>query len=168
MTAGQLVDLWGARYEATTALELGDSAVGDVLGDLARRGVSVTRARRPDASLGPCDVVVSHAPPHADEATWAAELRAAAALATKILVVFAPNPRRLLGHGVATTEIAPVLWELGRVREHLFLDAPPALETALDMAPEKLRERLARSHAFVVDRTPRTPQERRRRLKQVA
>jgi hypothetical protein len=56
-----------------------------------------------------------------------------------------------------TAELAPVLWEIGRVREHAFLDVPP-----LGIRSPKLAPRLAPRHAFVIDVTPRTPQARRR------
>jgi hypothetical protein len=160
MTAQELVDLWAARCEAKTACEVGTSDVGDCLAGLVGRGV--VRVSRDEAGQG-TDLVVAHAPVGRGEDELARSIRAAAQSATKVLVVFAPNPRRLLGGGVATDRIAPVLWEIGRVREHVYLGCPAALEHA----PERVRERVARTHAFVVDLSPRTPQERRRRLKQV-
>ena len=56
-----------------------------------------------------------------------------------------------------TAELAPVLWEIGRVREHVFLDVPP-----LGLRSPALAPRLAPRHAFVIDVTPRSPQARRR------
>ena len=56
-----------------------------------------------------------------------------------------------------TEALAPVLWEIGRVREHMFLEVPP-----LGLRAPRLVRRVAPQHAFVIDVTPRTPQARRR------
>ena len=59
-----------------------------------------------------------------------------------------------------TSELAPVLWEIGRVREHEFLDVPPLAARSPSLV--RFAPRLAAEHAFVVDVTPRSPQARRR------
>jgi hypothetical protein len=62
-----------------------------------------------------------------------------------------------------TADLAPVLWEIGRVREHAFLDVPPlGARSAGLVGLGHVGPRLAPRHAFVVDVTPRTPQARRR------
>jgi hypothetical protein len=62
-----------------------------------------------------------------------------------------------------TADLAPVLWEIGRVREHAFLDVPPLGERSAGLVGlGRIGPRLAPTHAFVVDVTPRTPQARRR------
>jgi hypothetical protein len=99
--------------------------------------------------LAPCDLVVAyHALPLADD--WRAYLRAVARLAKKVLIVTVCNPDnwgvlaiRLAGSvrglgGMAapatwhTAVLAPALWEIGRVREHVYFDAPwwPDLQVA--------------------------------------
>lgn len=79
-------------------------------------------------------VLVYHALPFVDD--WQAYLRRLAARAKKVLVVATCNPRnwgflavRLVGRVQApevwrTETLAPVLWELGRVRDHIYFDAP--------------------------------------------
>jgi len=79
-------------------------------------------------------VVVYHALPFVDD--WRGYLRRLAALATKVLVVATCNPKnwgflavRLVGRVTApdvwrTETLAPVLWEIGRVRDHVYFDAP--------------------------------------------
>jgi hypothetical protein len=79
-------------------------------------------------------VLVYHALPFVDD--WRRYLAALAKLARKVFVVATCNPDnwgftavRLLGRvqapDVWKTEIlSPVLWELGRVREHVYFDAP--------------------------------------------
>ncbi len=59
-----------------------------------------------------------------------------------------------------TSELAPVLWAIGRVRDHEFLDVPPLAAGSPSLV--RFGPRLAGHHAFVVDVTPRSPQARRR------
>lgn len=79
-------------------------------------------------------VLVYHALPFVDD--WRSYLRRLAALARKVVVVATCNPRnwgfsavRLVGRVQApevwqTGTLAPVLWEIGRVRDHVYFDAP--------------------------------------------
>jgi hypothetical protein len=98
---------------------------------------------------------------------WETYLTTLGKLATAQLIVVVPNPRglldRLAGVGPSamgsTRAIAPVLWSIGRVREHVFFGAPTAFAKA---ASPMVKRRLARWHAFSVDTTPRTPQARRK------
>ncbi len=162
MNLSSLVAFWAERYDVETALEciLGDAPTA--CDALATRGIRVTTFRHgqplglADAHV---DLVVVHgiaAPPH----EWRAWISSLATKATKLVVVGAPDPDlargatvarlvgRALGRGPvrgswgATCARAPVLWDIGRVREH---------------------ERTGGgSHAFVIDVTPRTPQARRK------
>ncbi len=79
-------------------------------------------------------VLIYHALPFVDD--WRRYLSGVAKLARKVLVVATCNPDnwgfmavRLVG-GVPAPEVwrsetlAPALWELGRVREHVYFDAP--------------------------------------------
>jgi hypothetical protein len=134
---------------------------------------SVLHVAGPGEALEPADLVVAH-DSLAAVPDWRAYLRQLAALATKVLVVVVPNPQsvgtaaaRILGRGVEvslgrTASLAPVLWELGRVREHTYFDVP----AGLGRMPRAVVVRAARLHAFVVDVRPRTPQARRRLLRQ--
>lgn len=93
------------------------------------------------SELEPADMVVAyHALPFVDD--WRAYVRVLAKLARKVLIVPICNPDnwgftaiRLLGHlrGVRgleppavwhTETLAPALWELGRIREHVYFDCP--------------------------------------------
>jgi hypothetical protein len=79
-------------------------------------------------------VLVYHALPFVDD--WRTYLRTLATLARKVLVVATCNPRNWgfaavswLGRSPApevwrSETLAPALWELGRVREHVYFDAP--------------------------------------------
>jgi hypothetical protein len=79
-------------------------------------------------------VLVYHALPFVDD--WRSYLTRLAKLARKVLVVATCNPNnwgftavRLLGRVQApdvwkTETLAPALWELGHVREHVYFDAP--------------------------------------------
>lgn len=137
-----------------------------------------------DVILPKSDLVLIHG--GALGGDWRSGLTSLAKHATKLVIVVVENPRawqaqshalfeRLTGGKHAngtngnggwgkTADLAPVLWELGRVREHLFLDVPPFASTTA-LAPRlasRLAPRLAPRHAFVVDVTPRSPQARRR------
>jgi hypothetical protein len=126
----------------------------------------------------PSDLVVSmHAETQAED--WDGYLRSIAVLARKVLVVVGPNLERVGARGrvddpFETVRIAPILWSVGRVREHAYLDVPRLVArlagaeqrgTRLDVvqAPAgALVRRAAPLHAFVVDTAPRSPQARRR------
>lgn len=129
-----------------------------------------------DVVLPKSDLVVLHGGKPLD---WQSTLVALGKLATRALVVVAENPgtwpdqaRALFtwkkdASGVGapsdwgrTSELAPVLWAIGRVREHEFLDVPSFAAPSSRFA--RFASRLAPSHAFVVDVTPRSPQARRR------
>lgn len=112
----------------------------------------------------PADLVVAvDAPAGAD--SWREYLIARAGSARKALLVVADNSEKVgAGRGPATTELAAVLWSVGRVREHAYLGLPWLLGASrIVQAPTgMLVRRGARLHAFVVDTAPRTPQARRR------
>jgi hypothetical protein len=130
------------------------------------------------AGAGPAaDLVVSFEGP-AHRPQWEEYVVALSRTARKILIVIVPNPERMfdrVAHPAGeTSNIARVLWSVGRVREHAYLGVPPwvrALQRARGrsvaedtmQAPVGLSVRLAAPlHAFVVDTAPRTPQARRR------
>jgi hypothetical protein len=94
-------------------------------------------------------------------------------------LVVVSNPERLGSERQGrssreTLSLAPVLWELGRVREHEYLVIPRALEMLNRLTDDAassavlrgplgaMVRRTAMLHAFVVDLAPRTPQARRR------
>jgi hypothetical protein len=131
-----------------------------------------------DVELPKSDLVLVHGGAPRD---WQSTLAQLAKHATKAMIVVVDNPRAWpaqarsflawvkgsngahapfahapLGWG-DTAELAPVLWGIGRVREHAFLDVPP-----LGVRAPRLARRLAPQHAFVVDVAPRSPQARRR------
>jgi hypothetical protein len=115
--------------------------------------------------LTSCDLVVMyHALPLMDD--WRAYLRGFARLAKKLLVVTVCNPdnwgvavirvasalrgiRDIEPPAVWKTEVlAPELWSVGRVREHVYFDAPwwpdlqvTAGQTLVDRARQLLRQR---------------------------
>ena len=126
---------------------------------------SVLHVKSPHDALEAADLVMVH-DALGQAGDWRAYLGKLAGLARKALVVLVPNPRRLLSIGReaalgSTATLAPVLWELGRVREHAYVDVP----WGLDRAPASVVVRAARSHVFVVDVRPRTRQARRRMLR---
>jgi len=130
-----------------------------------------------DVVLPKSDLVLIHG--GVPEGDWKGAFATLAKLAVKLVIVVADNPlawpaqarsfmARMRGTNGSngtnghtawgkTAELAPVLWEMGRVREHAFLDVPP-----LGVRSPKLAPRLAPRHAFVIDVAPRTPQARRR------
>jgi hypothetical protein len=132
-----------------------------------------------DRPAGPAraDLVLSLDPP-ARGGDWRGYVRAQAGRAAKVFVVVVPNPERAFSRGARegreTLDLAGVLWELGRVREHAYLVLPGPVEilaavrgwlVAPDVAQAPvgpLVRRTARLHAFVVDTAPRTPQARRK------
>jgi hypothetical protein len=148
---------------------------------LARRALAgfasvEVRAGGDVAALSRCDLVVTVGE-LARLPDWRSELAALADRAARVLVVVLPNPRglmdRVAGHArapvCATDVIAPALWTAGRVREHVYFDVPTLeglgpLASLSASLPPRVRATLARQHAFLVDTTPRTPQQARRRL----
>ncbi len=136
------------------------------------KGADVRVASPMDAELPKSDLVVIHGgAPHDD---WREELRGLGRLASKLVVLAVENRgawRAELHARMAdlkgetngdagwgrTEALAPVLWEIGRVREHTYLDVPP-----VGVRLPTLVRRLAPTHAFVIDVTPRSPQARRR------
>ena len=137
------------------------------------------RVGRDVAALPRCDLVVTVGE-LARLPDWTSELAALAERAARVLVVVLPNPRgvldRLAGHARAqvcrTDVIAPALWASGRVREHVYLDVPGLdglgpLASLSASLPRRVHAMLARQHAFLVDTSPRTPQQARRRLQTV-
>jgi hypothetical protein len=124
-------------------------------------------------ALPQADMVVSFdAPPGVPQ--WQDYVAAVARAARKVLVMVLPNPERLFiaasRSGGQAAGLAQVLWSVGRVREHAYLDVPAwvlALQGApaqsVVQSPAGVAVRLAAPlHAFVVDTAPRTPQARRR------
>jgi hypothetical protein len=119
-------------------------------------------------SLPRSDMVVSyHALSFVDD--WRTHLRAAAALAKKVLVVTVCNPdnwgvavvramAKLRGiRGMEAPEswrteiLAPELWNLGRVRAHTYFDCPwwPDLQVSPGQSlTDRLRKMTSRSFAF--------------------
>ncbi len=115
--------------------------------------------------LPPSDLVIAyHSLPLVDD--WRAYLKTLAGLAKKLLVVTVCNPDnwgvaviRTIGRmrGITGLEppavwhketLAPALWELGRVREHVYFDAPwwPDLQVSagqslLDRAKQLFKQR---------------------------
>jgi hypothetical protein len=167
VTLETLLVAWAAKYDVETVLERIVGRGAPVCDPLATRGKRVVVARDDAPPETPSfDLVVVHGDedPSGDWRQW---LSALAKRASKLLVVETKNPRprsliaRITGASNgepswgSTAALAPVLWELGRVREHAFLDAPPG-------ATRKEAARTATRHAFVIDVTPRTPQARRK------
>jgi hypothetical protein len=168
-----LLATWAARYEVETVLERIVGSASSVCAPLVARGGRVTVARDDSMPEGAIyDLVVVQA----DEApvvnggvAWREWLTALAKHAAKLVVVETANPprpsvlARILGaprdasSWGGTAALAPVLWDLGRVREHAFLDVPDGMS-------RKKATLVASRHAFVIDVTPRTPQARRKRL----
>jgi hypothetical protein len=110
------------------------------------------------------DVVVSLDAPER-VAGWQEYLARLARHARQALIVFARNAARP-GQGAAprATDLAAVLWAVGRVREHAYLGAPRVLAPAdvVHVPAGSLVRRCSPFHAFVVDTRPRSPQARRR------
>jgi hypothetical protein len=100
--------------------------------------VRVEEPLRLAEDLPVCDMVIAY---HAlgAVADWSSYLGRLARLARRVLVLTVPNPARwrrgvvgglagLRGEGPdassRTSALAPVLWEIGRVREHVYFDCP--------------------------------------------
>lgn len=122
-----------ARHtSAAIARDVYDDAVrGGSPSNVEVRVVDPSRA----ADLPRADLVlVYHALPFVDD--WRGYLRTLATRARKVLIVTTCNPDNwgpatlsLLGGARApavwrTETLAPVLWEVGRVRDHVYFDAP--------------------------------------------
>ena len=147
-------------------------AASSVLSDVEYGGgpeVRLLASGTVDGDVPPADLVVSFDPPsrmgRCDE-----RLLRLGKLARKVLVVLVPNPERPWplrpGRRSSTTELAGVLWKVGRVRERAYLGVPrsvagPDVEPSVAHAGFLVRH-TARLQAFVVDTRPRTPQARRR------
>lgn len=160
MNLSSLVATWAVKYDVESALEHVNGQEPSACDALATRGVRVTTCRDgervPDVQA---DLVVVHGAAPGLPA-WREWLVEASKRASKLVIVAAPDPerspharlRRILNRALglpgetpswgATSALAPVLWEIGRVREHEPIQGD--------------------AHAFVVDVTPRTPQARRR------
>jgi hypothetical protein len=109
---------------------------------------------------------------------WRALLSPLVARATKGLVLVVANPERLVAGGSASRgaelELARLLWELGRVRDRVYLVFPRLVETLGAsrggiVAPDVARapagpliRRTAHLQGYVLDTAPRSPQARRR------
>ena len=156
-----LLAFWALKYEVSTVLERIVGAGPSVCDALVKRGALVSVARgdtQANEELFDLVIVQGEGIPVA-EGRWEEWLVGVAKHASKLLVVEAPSPRRsLLARFVggpkretawgSTAALAPVLWDVGRVRDHVSLDVPTWTRTV--------------RHAFVVDVTPRTPQARRK------
>jgi hypothetical protein len=96
---------------------------------------------------------------------WQDYLVALGRRAQKALLVFVRNAERPgQGDSPDTTALARVLWQVGRVREHVYLGLPRwvAGSGVVHVPVGVVVRRMARFHGFVVDTIPRTPQARRR------
>jgi hypothetical protein len=156
----------------TVAAVVDDAAGVDHVRAAYGAKTDVRIAGRGEAESAKSDLVVIHGEAPAED--WRAAVLALGAQAAKLVVIGVENPgtwraeaRSLFarvsgrangGSGWGRTEaLAPVLWEIGRVRAHTFLEVPP-----LGLRAPRLVRRVAPLHAFVIDVTPRTPQARRR------
>jgi hypothetical protein len=157
-----------SRFVQSVAAGLGAATVmADV--PLAPGPVGSTEVRvvLPDTaaeSTDRVDLVVSFDAPGRG-AGWEGYLIALARRAEKALLVFVRNADRP-GQGTSpdTPALARVLWQVGRVREHVYLGLPRliAATDVVHVPAGVLVRRTARLHAFVVDTAPRTPQARRK------
>lgn len=169
--------LWARGVGVTVAVSRDDDALG-VRAGYARASLDAPEIRVISEPLGlgalpQVDMVVSF-DARRFVPQWQDYVSALARAARKVLVVVLPNPNRLLSRGSPlgskTSDLAQVLWSLGRVREHAYLGAASwvlALQGApaqsIVQSPAGVTVRLAAPlHAFVVDTAPRTPQARRR------
>ena len=133
-------------------------------------GADTTARERPDLIVA-CEVGVG-------AIDWEPRLHALVERAATGLVLVTDNPHRLGGSVLARRddglEMARLLWQLGRVRDCVYLVFPLVIEnvaapTGGMVGPEVARapggalvRRTAHLMAYVVDTTPRTPQARRR------
>jgi hypothetical protein len=120
--------------EASAAIAREVYATAGLPGRAADVDVRVVEPSRV-ADLPPSDLVlVYHALPFVDD--WRTYLRTLGGIARKVLIVATCNPHNwgftavsLMGRVKApevwrTETLAPVLWELGHVRDHVYFDAP--------------------------------------------
>ncbi len=128
----------GIRIVSAVASEEAQAVARRVYAAVAPQGdvdVRVVADEARVAELPPSDMVlVYHALPFVQE--WRRYLSTLGKLARKVLVVATCNPDnwgftavRWLGGSEAPTvwkteTLAPALWELGRVRDHVYFDAP--------------------------------------------
>jgi hypothetical protein len=127
-------------------------------------------------ALPQADMVVSFDAPPSIPA-WPEYVAVLARAARKVLIVLVRNPDRVLSGashpGRQTRGLAHVLWSVGRVREHVYLDVPSWVTALYRARRRPLQEGIdslagapvvltAALHAFVLDTAPRTPQARRR------
>ncbi len=127
-------------------------------------------------ALPQADMVISFDAPPSVRA-WQEYVAALARAARKVLIVVVRNPDRVLSGashpGRQTRGLARVLWSVGRVRQHVYLDVPSwvtalqrvrghRFEEVIDSPVGAAVRLTAPLHAFVVDTAPRTPQARRR------
>ena len=120
-----------------------------------------TGGRLPATSF---DLVVSVDAPHRC-VDWGARLRQLRSLASRALVVVVENDERVGQAGAVSHDVlARLLWQLGRVREHVYVDCSriASRECVVSAPAGRLVRATARLRAYVVDTGPRTPQARRR------
>ncbi len=165
----EIVTRWATARLPSTVAVVGDGfELSSALAPLEARGVTV--ALEPATRLGDrVDVMVDILSPAPGE-DWQEELRTLGRMAARALIVAVPNPAQVPARarrwasrdpgGAAagdTLALAPILWAVGRVKEHVFLGAPTWAATI-----RRIEEALSPVHAFVVDTTPRTRQAKRR------
>lgn len=158
------------RFVERTA---GEYAVSTALSDAEYGGGREVRLLAPgtgDGDLPEADLVVSFDAPSRAPA-WGKHLLRLGKMARKALVVFVQNPECVwplrYGRAASMIEVAGILWQVGRVREHAYLDVPRLVAGVCGGEPSfvpvgLLARRTARLQAFAVDTRPRTPQARRR------
>jgi hypothetical protein len=186
---GALLDEWAARFQVTTVLErvvgaatpacvavgrgrhvtcIVDDEDAATRARVAYGGAADVRTAADERPMPKCDLVVVHGGAPGAGGDWRGPLGSLVRHAVKVAVVVAANPRAIearvrslfgasAGRWGDTQEVAAVLWAAGRVRDHVWLEAPALAERA-----PRFTRSLARSHAFVVDVTPRSPQARRK------
>ena len=169
-----ILDPWLASLHATSVVIVAENAEARAVAEGAIRSLPKGTNGRVVADWADApksDVIVVYR--EMAREGWAAQLEALGKIATHALVVVVKNPRglvdRIHGDDLApmchTKTIAPVLWQIGRVREHVFFGhafSGMARYGLFEQASPKLLPRVARMHAFLVDTTPRTPQARRK------
>jgi hypothetical protein len=128
----------GVRVVAAVGSDEAASTARKIYAAAAPGGIVDVRVVDDEARVGELPlsdlVLVYHALPFVSD--WQRYLAALGSLARKVLIVATCNPRnwgfsavRWLGGSPAPTvwrteTLAPALWRLGRVREHVYFDAP--------------------------------------------
>jgi hypothetical protein len=155
----------GAYVAGLSAAYDAGSVLLDAEAELAPGTVAVERTqageRLPARTF---DLVVSVDAPHRC-VDWGARLRQLRGVAARALVVVVENDERLGQAGAVSHDVlARLLWQLGRVREHVYVDCPriASREAVVSVPAGRLVRATARLRAYVVDTGPRTPQARRR------